>query len=58
MLRYVYWFSSIVPVILVDFNGILTYFDRISKNSETSSFMKIRPVGSELFHVDGQTDSR
>ena len=22
----------------------------------TSNFMKIRPVGAEMFHVDGQTD--
>ena len=26
-----------------------------SKNSEISNFMKIRPVGAELFHTDGQT---
>jgi len=27
-----------------------------SKNSQTSNFMKIRPVGAELLHADGQTD--
>ena len=26
------------------------------KNAQISNFMKIRPVGAELFHVDGQTD--
>jgi hypothetical protein len=26
------------------------------KNAQTSSYIKIRPVGAELFHADGQTD--
>jgi hypothetical protein len=26
------------------------------KNAQLSNFMKIRPVGAELFHVDGQPD--
>jgi hypothetical protein len=34
-----------------------TYFvDIFSKNVLTSNFMKIRPVGAEFFHADGQTD--
>jgi len=28
----------------------------ISKNTQVSNFMKIRPVGAELFHTDGRTD--
>ena len=28
------------------------------KNTKISDFMKIRPVGAELFHTDGQTDGR
>ena len=28
----------------------------LSKNTQISKFMKIRPVGAELFHADGQTD--
>jgi hypothetical protein len=28
------------------------------KKSEISNFMKIRPVGAELFHADGQTDKK
>jgi gamma-glutamylcysteine synthetase len=29
-----------------------------SKNTEISSFMKIRPVATELFHANGRTDGR
>ena len=28
----------------------------ISKYIQMSNFMKIRPVGAELFHADGRTD--
>ena len=28
------------------------------KNPQVSNFMKIRPVGAELFHADGQKDGR
>ena len=34
----------------------LKYSLRFSKNPRTSNFMKIRPVGAELFHMDGRTD--
>jgi len=34
----------------------LSFFERISKNSQISNVTKIRPVGTELFHVDRQTD--
>jgi len=34
----------------------LNLLDRLSKNTKISNFMKIRPVGAELFHADGQTD--
>jgi hypothetical protein len=29
-----------------------------SKNTQILNFMKIRPVGAELFHANGQTDGR
>jgi len=33
-------------------------FSRYSNNSQTSKFMKIRPVIAELPHSDGRTDGR
>ena len=44
------------PLFLSNYNesGILSTF---SKTTQISNFMKIRPVGAELFHADGQTDS-
>jgi len=32
------------------------FLDRFSRNSQISDFMKIRLVGDELLHADGQTD--
>ena len=34
----------------------LEFPGQIKKNIQLSNFMKIRPVGGELFHADGQTD--
>ena len=36
----------------------LEYYRQIyeKKNSQGSVFMKIHPLGAELFHADGQTD--
>ena len=34
----------------------LEFLVRFSKNIQISNFMKIRLVGAELFHADGQTD--
>jgi hypothetical protein len=44
------------PVILVRFRLYLAVLDRFWKNTRISNFMKIRRVGAELFHADGQTD--
>jgi hypothetical protein len=34
----------------------MKFHDGVSKNPQISNSMKIRPVGSELFHADGRTD--
>jgi hypothetical protein len=41
------------PLFLADFKE--TSF---SKVPQISNFMKIRPVGAEFFHADGQTDKQ
>jgi len=43
-------------IFLSDVNENWNFFDRLSKNTEVSNFIKIRPVGSELFHACGRTD--
>ena len=44
-----------LPFIPVRFYCNLNFLKRFSKNSQISNFMKIRPVGAELFHADRQT---
>ena len=44
------------PLFLSNFNG--NFFDRFSKNTRISNFMKIRSAGGELFQSDGQTDMK
>jgi hypothetical protein len=44
-------------LLLSDYNKTKNFLDRFSKNTQISTLMKIRPVGAELFHADGQTDS-
>jgi len=43
------------PLFLSDFNEILNFLDRFSKNPWISNFIKIRQLASELFHEDGRT---
>jgi hypothetical protein len=39
-----------------DFKQASVFSKHFSKNTHISNFMKIRPMGDELFHADGQTD--
>ena len=50
--------SCEVPLFLSHVNETWNFLHRFSKNSQISSFLKIRPVGAELFHVDGRTDGQ
>ena len=44
------------PVFLSDLNETWIFSKVFSKNTQISNFMKIRPVGAELFHADVQKD--
>ena len=51
MIMNVYWSSCKIP----DIKGKLNLVDRVSKNIVIPNFMKIRPVGTELFCADRRT---
>ena len=34
----------------------LEFLDTFSKNTETSNFMKILSLGTDLFHIEGRKD--
>ena len=44
------------PLFLSDFNETWIFLTIFLKNPQTSNFMKICPVGADLFHADRQTD--
>jgi len=46
------------PLLLSDVNKTWSFFDRFSKNTQISNYMKIRPVRAKLFHADGRMDGR
>jgi hypothetical protein len=54
----VYWSSCKVLVIHVRFYYKLISIDRYLKNTQIPNLMKICPVETDLFHVDGQMDKR
>ena len=43
------------PLFLSDFNEASRVSRDFRKNIQISNFTKIRPVGADLFHADGQT---
>jgi hypothetical protein len=55
MIKNVYCYSYNVPVILVPYEWNLKLLDRFLKNTQTSNFKKIRPVGAGVSHVDRWT---
>jgi hypothetical protein len=56
MIKSVHWSASKVVVIVVRFYWNLILIDRFSKNIHIRNFMKILPVGPELFHADRRAD--
>ena len=46
------------PLLLSDFNEILIFPTFSKKNPLLQNFMKIRQVGAELFHADGERRTR
>jgi len=58
LIKNVYWPLCKYPLFLSDFNETWNFFDRFSKNHQKSNFIKIRPVGVELFYADGRTDMK
>jgi hypothetical protein len=47
-----------IYIIFVIFHLTLNVLYRLPRNPQISNFMKIRPVGAELFHAHGQTHGR
>jgi hypothetical protein len=45
-------------VIVVRFESNANFLNRFLKNTQISNLVRIRPVGSMLFHADGQTDGQ
>ena len=55
MIINVYCSSCKVSAVHAMCSRTLSFIDRFSKSTQISIFMKIRPGGAQLFHVDGHT---
>jgi hypothetical protein len=58
MIKNVYWSARKVRLILVRFYLNLSFLNSFSKNDRIRNFMKIRPMGAELFYADRRTDMK
>ena len=56
MIKNIYWSSRKVPLLFSDFDETFNFLGIFSKDTQISNFMKIRPMGAELFNADGRTD--
>jgi hypothetical protein len=52
----VHRYSCKVAVIPDRYGRNSNLLDRFSKNSQTSHFIKFRPIGADLFHASGRTE--
>jgi hypothetical protein len=41
-----------------DFKETCNFHNKFWKNTQISNFIKMRPMGAELFHVDGRLDGQ
>ena len=53
---YIYRSSCKVPVFLLDLNETWVFSTGVREDTGMLNFVKIRPMGAELFHADGQKD--
>ena len=58
IIKNAYWSLRKVPVILIRLEPNLKFLEIFSKKPQKQNFMKIRPVGADLFRADGKTDAR
>jgi hypothetical protein len=56
IVKNVSWSSCKVPVILVRFPRNFIFLEGFSKSAQIQNLMKIRPVGTHLFHAERRTD--
>jgi hypothetical protein len=58
MIKKVYWPSHKILVILDRFYRNLNFLDIFLKSTHIPNLIKIRPVGSDFYHVDRRTEGQ